>query len=185
MPQQIRPFGTEDFRVGKHNRIDFAYALHGIEKRDEEHQRDSQRYFRPKAQAEPKNKDRRENDTGNCIEALDKGIKDAGCTAAETKPNTGGDAERRAYDIAENGFCQRNGDMLVEAWLDNPGNNLVEDIQRSWKEEYVDDTGGYAQLPATENKNQNTQLDDAFSHDVHSFSPLRRAGLPRYFGTDP
>lgn len=40
MTQQIRPLGTEDFRIGKNDRIDFAHTLHGIEKGDEEDKRD-------------------------------------------------------------------------------------------------------------------------------------------------
>ncbi|WP_165408766.1 hypothetical protein [Rhizobium leguminosarum] len=35
------------------------------------------------------------------------------------------------------------------------------------EEEHIDEAGGHAKLPAAEDKNQNPELDDAFSHDVH------------------
>ncbi|MBB4439926.1 hypothetical protein M2310_003188 [Rhizobium leguminosarum] len=49
--------------------------------------------------------------------------------AAESEPDTGGDTKTRADDITEHCFRHGYRDMFVKAWVNDPADDVVEDIE--------------------------------------------------------
>ncbi|MNS99794.1 hypothetical protein D3C72_1342070 [compost metagenome] len=180
MTQQIRALRTKNAGIGKHDRVHFAHALHGVEERDEEDERNRKRNLRPQAKTEPEHEDRGQNDTRNGVHGLDERIKHAGDEGAETQPDAGADAETCSDDIAKHRFAQRDADMLVKTGIGNPVNHLFDDVIGRGKEEAVDGARGDTELPPAQKHDQKNDLDDTNINGLHSFSPLRHAGTPIY-----
>ena len=180
MTQQIRTLGAQNAGIGKHDRVHFAHALHGVEEGDEEDERNRKRNLGPQAKTEPEHEDRSQNDTRNGVHGLDERIEHPRDEGAEAQPDAGADTETCTDEIAQHGFAQRDADMFVKTGIGNPVNHLFDDVIGCRKEEAVDGARGHTELPPAQKHDQKSDLDDTNINGLHSFSPLRHAGTPIY-----
>ena len=138
--------------------IDVADALMGVEEDDEEYHSDAEGDFRPDAESEPEQKNRREDDARQGVDDANIGVEQR----AEFRRSGEGESENHAGGRAENErqqrFFHRGDEMRPDGAGTEPLHNACSDIAGAAEEKLVEFSGVDQLLPGTQDRRAERDL---------------------------